>query len=300
MRTLPFDVGNGFQLIVHRNDVPDTKGLVLIVHGMAEHGARYDRFSQQLAKIGYSTVAPDLRGHGATSRLNGQRGSFGAGGYLQVVEDLEILAKSLDREFPNLPIVVMGHSMGSMLAMVLAERQEVRVDKLILSAFPEHPGLLVHAGKFVSRVLSALSGADRPSKFMDQLTFGKFSRGIPSRRTDFDWLSRDTVEVDAYINDPDCGEVFSVGFFGALANLTDDVHENLSLLSGDLPVFYIGGGDDPVVGRAAGFARNTAKIKQYVPGLQSKNYPGGRHELLNDICRDDVVADITKFILSEG
>jgi alpha-beta hydrolase superfamily lysophospholipase len=297
MRTEPFDVGDGFKLVVHRNDVSDVRGVVLIVHGMAEHGARYQRFAEQLANIGYATVAPDLRGHGATSRLNGLRGSFGNGGYMRVIQDLEILGQALDRIHPNAPIVVLGHSMGSMLATVLAERQEMRIDKLILSAFPEHPGVLVHAGMVVSRILSLVSGADTPSTFMDQLTFGKFSRGIANRRTDFDWLSRDPREVDAYIADDACGEVFTVGFFGALARLTDDVHKNLSLLAGDLPMMYIGGGDDPVVGRAKGFDRNVQKIKQAVPHLQSKLYPGGRHELLNDICRDEVITDLKAFIL---
>lgn len=298
MRTEPFDVGDGFQLVVHRNDEPAVRGIVLIVHGMAEHGARYQRFAEQLTDIGYATVAPDLRGHGATSKLNGLRGSFGSAGYLRVVQDLELLGHALDRMYPNVPIVALGHSMGSMLALVLAERQEMRIDKLILSAFPEHPGLLVHAGKVLSRVMSLVSGADKPSKFMDHLTFGKFSRGIANRRTEFDWLSRNAQEVDAYISDPDCGEVFTIGFFGDLAQLTDDSHKNLSLLAGDLPVMYIGGGDDPVVGSAQGFARNVEKIKQSVPQLRSKSYPGGRHELLNDSCREEVVADLKAFIVN--
>lgn len=296
MRAEHFNVGDGFQLVVHRHDGPSLRGVVFLVHGMAEHGARYARFADSLAEIGYSTVAPDLRGHGATSALNGLRGSFGDGGYFRVIEDLEALGKTLDNQYPDLPIVVFGHSMGSMLAMVLAERQVMRIDKLILSAFPEHPGILVHAGKVVSSVFSILTGADQPSTFMDKLTFGKFSRGIKDRRTDFDWLSRSAAEVDAYIADPACGEVFTVGFFGALAQLTDDAHTHLNRLPNKLPVFSIGGSDDPVVGRGAGFRRNVSKIKQHVPNLNTQLYEGGRHELLNDLCRDAVMADVRAFI----
>lgn len=295
MITEHFSATDGHTLVVHRQHCEAEKGVVLILHGMAEHGARYKRLAHDLNSIGISLVAPDLRGHGETSRLNGVRGSFGDGGRQRVLEDIEELFASIQNDHPNKPIFLLGHSMGSMLAMRVAQRQKVHPTAIVLSAFPTHPGALVLAGKIMGKIMSRISGPDTPSKFMDNLTFGKFSRGIANRRTDFDWLSRNAKEVDAYIADPDCGEVFCNRFFYELASLTDDAYKSMHLLPAELPLMYIAGGDDPVVGKAKGFEKVAARIRAVSPKMTCKNYPGGRHELLNDTCRDEVVADLQNF-----
>lgn len=295
MITEHFTATDGNTLVVHRQHSNDEKGIVLVVHGMAEHGARYQRFADNMNRIGISVVAPDLRGHGATSRLNGVRGSFGKAGRERVIEDIEALFRSLQKAHPNTPLFLFGHSMGSMLVMRLAQRKNVKPSAMVISAFPTHPGALVIAGKVMGRFMSWVSGPDRPSAFMDNLTFGKFSRGIANRRTNFDWLSRNAEEVDRYIADPDCGEIFCNRFFYELASLTDDVYRSLHELSPALPVFYIAGGDDPVVGKSKGFEKVAARIRAVSPNLEVKRYDGGRHELLNDTCRDEVIADLKTF-----
>ncbi len=292
-----FTSGDNFTLLVHDARIETPIATVVIAHGMAEHGARYQRLAAALNTKGIHVIVPDLRGHGATSRLNGVRGSFGKTGRNRVIADLEELIAEVHTEHGSKhPVVLFGHSMGSMLAMRVAQRQKTQLSGLVLSAFPVHPGLLVGAGKLVGNVLSALFGSDKPSPFMDKLTFGKFTKGIKNRRTDFDWLSRNPSEVDAYIADPDCGEVFTNGFFGELARLTDEAHTHLNKLDPQLPVLYFAGDDDPVVGKAKGFARNVAKMKSAIPLLEQRLYVGGRHELLNDVCRDEVMVDLIQFI----
>lgn len=296
MNTDDFKASDGCVLTVHSNRVSHPKAIVVIAHGMAEHGKRYLRFSKNLNEAGFSLVAPDLRGHGQTSPQSGTRGSLGVGGRNRVIHDLEELISLEKKNHPSTPIVLFGHSMGSMIAMRIAQRGEVKIDGLILSAFPTHPGALVHAGKIVGRLLSAIFGQNSKSKFMDQLTFGKFSRGIKNRRTDFDWLSREAAEVDLYIADPDCGEVFTSRFFMELAYLTDEAHKNLNDLPTNLPLMYIAGGGDPVVGKYKGFLKVAETIKKHVPKAIANCYTDGRHELLNDTCREQVIHDILKFI----
>lgn len=296
----PFVASDSFTLQLHEATVVDPRATLVVAHGMAEHGKRYGALCERMNAQKIGVVIPDLRGHGETSRMNGVRGSFGPGGRDRVITDLEEIITEQRKEHGNKhPIFLMGHSMGSMLAMRVAERQKVKLNGLILSAFPIHPGGLVYAGKLVGNILSAIHGHETPSKFMDKLTFGKFTKAIENRRTDFDWLSRNSEEVDAYIADPDCGEVFSNGFFGELARLTDDAHKHLMELDPILPVFYIAGGDDPVVGKAQGFAKNIAKMKPLIPLLKSKLYPDGRHELLNDTCWEEVLKDLEDFVTAQ-
>lgn len=290
-----FSATDGHTLVVHKQLCDAQKATLLVLHGMAEHGSRYERFGLNMNEIGISVVAPDLRGHGDTSRLNGVRGSFGAPGRMAVIDDIESLFTSIKDAHPEQPIFLLGHSMGSMLAMRVAQRKIVHPNAIVLSAFPTHPGALVLAGKVMGRLMSWLRGADTPSPFMDNLTFGKFSRGIAHRRTDFDWLSRNAEEVDTYISDPDCGEVFCNRFFYELASLTDDVYHFMAQLPADIPLMYIAGGDDPVVGKGKGFEKVAARIRAVSPKLKTKLYPGGRHELLNDTCRDEVIQDLKTF-----
>lgn len=289
-----FTASDGHQLALHRLKPDGNRGTVLIVHGMAEHGRRYGHFAEAFgvasSSDGWRVISFDLRGHGETSRMSGLRGSFGRGGWKRVVQDIEELGAALREELPDGHFVLFGHSMGSMLAGIVAERGELKIDQLILSAFPPYPGLLVYAGIGLSRLLSAFGMRDKPSRLMNVMTFGSFSRGIKNRKTDFDWLSRDDDMVEQYINDPDCGEVFTTGFFGDLASLTDYVHAHMGKIPATLPVLYIAGSEDPVVEKARGAKCVVDKLNKYVPQSRYRIFEGARHELLNESNRDEVIS----------
>lgn len=294
-----FQLSDGHEMWVHEFGPSDAQHCLLLVHGMAEHGARYERFGAFLAERNWRLVVPDLRGHGKTAKKNGLHGSFGPGGWKRVLDDLVELSDHCARQTQG-RFAMMGHSMGSMLALAFAESGHRPPHKLVLSAFPPHPGLLVHAGKFMSALASALLGANKPSPFMDQLTFGKFAKGIAKPRTRFDWLSNDPLEVDAYIADPDCGAVFTNGFFGELARLTDSVHKGFSRLPKSVSYLLIAGSDDPVVEKQEGISRNRKKFTRVVAGMfHTRIYPGGRHELLNDTMREEVMKDVHLFLSAE-
>lgn len=271
----------------------ETQRLV-VVHGMAEKAVRYDRFAEALNAEGISVFALDLPGHGSTSEQNGLRGSFLPYDWAGVIRIIEAFLEDVKSE--GKPLSLFGHSMGSILSLGLAENNTVSLNNLILSAFPPHPGALVHAGKILGSVMGKIVGTETPSPFMDGLTFGKFSKGISSPRTKFDWLSRDPKEVDWYINDKDCGEVFTVGFFTNLARMTDAVHKNVSSLPSNLPLFYLAGEDDPVVEYRKGAEKVIATLGQHSTTFTHKIYPKGRHELLNDTCSQETTNDIIAFL----
>lgn len=294
MATEFFTASDGHELALYRLKKEGTKGHVLIVHGMAEHGMRYERFARALAEdhraAGWRVISFDLRGHGRTSERNGLRGSFGKGGWRRVVQDVEEIGQQLQRELPEGRFILFGHSMGSMVAGSTAARKQLHLDQLVLSAFPPYPGLLVYAGIGLAGFLSLFGQRNRPSKLMNALTFGSFSKGIKNKKTDFDWLSRDAEEVAKYISDPDCGEVFTTGFFGQLASLTDFVHSKIKHIPAELPVLYIAGSDDPVVEKARGAQYVVDKLNKHLPHSHHHIFEGARHELLNETNRDEVTS----------
>ncbi|WP_306643923.1 alpha/beta fold hydrolase [Sanyastnella coralliicola] len=291
----PFRASDNHQLHVYKSDVPNAKMNLLIVHGMAEHGARYERFAKAAAEKGIQIIVPDLRGHGRTSELNGQRGVFGEGGWKRVGEDVGELATQITNE-TNLPLYVLGHSMGSMVALTTIERGLIQPKGAILSALPPHPGALVYAGKVLSKIVSVFKDKNKPNHFMDKLTFGEFNKGIANAETSFDWLSRDQQEVKKYIDDPDCGEVFSTGFFGQLADLTDFAHKNLSKVDKTLPILYIAGNADPVVEKEKGTEKVIDAFQKHSSAFTAQIFHEARHELLNETNRDQVTAFVLDWI----
>jgi alpha-beta hydrolase superfamily lysophospholipase len=291
-----FSPQEGFEMATYEWIATNENQRLLIVHGMAEKGIRYERFALEANKMGISVFALDLPGHGKTSERNGLRGSFGPKGWIGVVEAIESYAQYIASEGAHLALF--GHSMGSMLSLGIAERNKTGIKNFILSAFPPHPGALVHAGKIMGSFMGTLFGTEKASPFMNSLTFGKFNKGIDAPRTDFDWLSRDPSEVDAYIKNPDCGEVFTIGFFTELARMTDWVHKNKRELKRETHIHYIAGSNDPVVEKEAGTNRVIVDFKALNIQFSFKVYPGARHELLNDTCRDEVTSDLIKILMA--
>lgn len=287
------------EIVLYRHEVEAPKALILVVHGMAEHGQRYLRFAEFAAKEGMNVWSLDLRGHGATSDHAGIRGYFGNEGWQRVVHDLTEIAELAEEQHDQVPVFVFGHSMGSMLAMALAQLGTLPLQGVIISAFPPHPGILTTAGKFLAQVATLFGRKKRKNKLMNALTFGAFNKGIKERKTDFDWLSRDADEVQKYINDPDCGEVFTTGFFYELADLTDHVHRAINDLPTALPLYYITGSDDPVVEKKEGANRVAAALGSHLIEFSHRSYDGARHELLNEINRVEVSKDLMDWIKSK-
>jgi len=274
---------DGFEIAGFRSlPTSSPKGVVQIAHGMAEHARRYEHLMARLIDAGYAVYANDHRGHGASAGVHGL-GDFGPGGFQSVVDDMAALTVVAKLELPGLPLVLLGHSMGSFAAQLY---------------------LLDHASALSGLVLSGTAAVD---KLLEAMMAGggapglaALNAGFEPARTPFDWLSRDEAQVDAYIADPMCGfdltESAMASVFGMAAGARLD--PRLAAVRKDLPILVISGEVDPVVGPGQAFAN--ALIESYaaagLPNIQRRVYPGGRHEMFNETCRDEVEDDLVVWL----
>lgn len=273
--------------------------IVQIAHGMAEHAQRYERFATALTEAGYAVYADDHRGHGVTSKT-GDVGYFAdQDGWSKTVEDLAALTKHAQSEHPGLPVVLFGHSMGSFLSRGYAIRHGADLAALVLSGTAGDPGLLGKVGQTLATAQAKVRGRKHTSGLMDKLTFGQYNAAFKPTRTAFDWLSRDEAEVDKYVADPKCGEVFTAGFYSDLLGGFGEINSDskVAAVPNDLPILLISGDKDPVGDSGKGVKSVAAQLERAgVKDVTVTLYPDARHELLNETNRDEVTADVLAWI----
>lgn len=275
------------------------RAIVQIAHGMAEHSERYDRLAQALTDAGFAVYANDHRGHGHTA-APADHGYFAdQDGYAKVVGDLDSVRVAALAEHPGLPVVLLGHSMGSFLARSYATQHGDKLAALVLSGTGGDPGLLGKVGLAIAKGEAKVRGRRHKSGLMNALTFGQYNAKFKPKRTDFDWLSRDPSEVDKYIADPLSGNVFTSGFFvdllGGLAQVNDD--GQVSKVPNQLPILLVSGDLDPVGAQGKGVRAVAAQYERLgVREVTTKLYPGARHEIFNETNRDEITADVIGWI----
>ena len=276
---------------------------MLIAHGVGEHSGRYSKLATELAMEGYEIWAPDQRGHGKTAGSSGGYGWFAAkDGFARVVDDLEELRARAARELPGIPLFLLGHSMGSTIARAYISRYGAAISGCALSGILSLPPVLQAMGSVVVGVGRALQGGRGIAKFADRLTLGSYGKAYKPLRTPFDWLSRDPEVVDAYIADPECGFTCTWDFFKDMNAGTKFVlnAETIAQIPKNLPIYIFAGDSDPV-GAALGGVDRLAEAYR-AAGLnhvQTRLYPGGRHEMLNEINRDKVREDLLAWLNSQ-
>ncbi|WP_437999608.1 alpha/beta hydrolase [Sorangium sp. So ce185] len=302
--TFTFQADDGRELFVYRW-LPDdgARGIFHIAHGMSEHAGRYARLAHALSAAGWAVYANDHRGHGRTARERGELGFFASqGGFQRVVRDLAALIAREQAEHPGLPVVLFGHSMGSSLVQEYLIERGGSIQGAVLSGSSGKPSPLVDAGRLVARAERRRLGERGKSQLLQSMSFDSFNKLFAPARTPFDWLSRDRAEVDGYIADPRCGFPATVSLWIDLLDALVDIArpERQARIPKDLPVYVFSGSRDPVGGplrgvtqmieayRAAGLRRVTQRI-----------YPGGRHEMLNEINREEVVRDLLAWLDAE-
>lgn len=282
---------------------PDARprAVVQINHGLAEHAGRYARFADMLARHGIASVAHDHRGHGHTTAPDAPAGTFAAGGdgVAKVVADVLAVHDHVAQRWPGVPVIVFGHSMGGLIALNTLFTASHRVAGAAIWNANFSAGLLGRIGQGLLAWERFRLGSDVPSRIVPKLTFQAWARRVPNARTPFDWLSRDPAEVDAYVADPLCGfdasvsmwrDVFAMIFAGA-----DDT--NLARIRRDLPINIVGGAKDPATdgGKATEHLAGRMRAMDF-SGVQSKVYADTRHESLNEVNRDAVMADFVAWV----
>ncbi len=299
MADLSFQSGDGARIVYYRwlpeGDSP-ARAAVQIVHGMAEHAARYARFAGALCHAGLAVYANDHRGHGRTAGALENVGYFAdADGWSRVVGDMHALSGIIRSNHPGLPLFLFGHSMGSLLSRSYMARHGDEINGVILCATPADPGIVGRLGLIVARFVSFLKGRRAPSRLLNRMSFGKFNQPFKPNRTEFDWLSCDEAEVDKYVADPYCGGVFSAGFFVDLLSGINSLSDPAAVrrIPKTLPLLFISGERDPCGGMGSGVRKTAVGYeKAGMREVTLKLYPGSRHELLNEINRNEVIQDL--------
>jgi len=269
--------------------------VVQILHGLGEHAGRYSRFATACNENQIAVVAHNHRGHGC---FEGFGHYSDHEGWDKVVADVLQVRQHIAERFPRVPVVLLGHSMGSYIAQSFTMRHGGNNLALILSGstFAPHGRLL--AGNIAARLLTTLTGGRTVNNFLNHSGLGKFNDRFEPARTNFDWLSRDEGEVDCYISDPLCGGSYSnrlwVDLTGGMLEISSP--SAVAKIRHDLPIYILGGTHDPVGGKAgltklADVYRDTGH-----DDVTLKLYEEGRHEMLNETNRDEVTADVIRWI----
>lgn len=273
----------------------DVRGTVQLVHGASEHSGRYDRLATGLALHGFGVWAMDLRGHGRTAESTGI-GRFGNGlGVDTVLEDVDALHLVIDDQHPGLPRVLLGHSMGSIIALAAAERNGADLAGLVLSG---PIGVAPQLADSVTALEEAVA-AGAADHALDAL--GPFNEKFEPARTRYDWLSRDPAEVDKYITDPLSGDempltvAYAAGVFALAVRAATP--EAVATLPDGLPVLLLSGQHDPVGGEDAVQVTALAQLftERGLP-VEQHVYPEARHEVFNETNRDEVVSDLLAWL----
>ncbi|MBN2874954.1 MAG: lysophospholipase [Spirochaetales bacterium] len=277
----------------------DPVACVLIAHGLGEHAARYSRFATSLTDAGYEVWAPDHRGHGKTA-AEGELGWFANhDGFRRVIEDLHGLAERIRTDKPGAKLFLFGHSMGSFLAQGYISLYGTTLAGCILSGTAGSAGPILGVGRAIAGLGCQFKGQKTKSKLLAAMTFGAYNKPYEPARTPFDWLSRDPAEVDAYIADPLCGFTGTFGLYRDLLGGMAWIHApaTMAAVPTSLPLYLFAGQNDPVGAATGLFDWLFDKYKALgVSDLTKKLYPNGRHETLNDTCREEASADVVAWL----
>ncbi len=288
-----FKDSDGIDVFTRSWRIDQPRAAVVIAHGASEHSGRYGRFASALNAAGFDAYAIDHRGHGRTADSTG-KGRMGPRGVDGILDDLAQLIE-IARTASSVPVVLFGHSMGSIFTQAFVERRPNELAGYVLSGCP---GPLAEGfGELLEGVVAAAEGgmADEP---LDVL--GGFNDAFEPARTPYDWLSRDEAEVDAYIADPLCGDGvpltygYVAGMLGASAEAM--AADGVASTPSHLPVLLVTGEQDPVGGIGVQVRELESSLTEAGLAVTAHYYPGARHEVLNETNRDEVTAGIVAWL----
>jgi alpha-beta hydrolase superfamily lysophospholipase len=297
METISVTAKDGTELSVYHWPEAAPRAVVHIAHGAAEHGARYARLAEALNAAGYAVFANDHRGHGRTAKAGGLGVFAEADGWNLAVEDLAMLVARGRDSYPGKPVVLMGHSMGSLMAQQFIAEHGAAIDAVILSGSTVVDGFAELLPALQQELES--NGREAPCELMGELMAGGFNIGIDDPQTSHDWLSRDPAEVQLYLDDPFCGFDLSIGAWLDMlsGNRIPVSKSELASIPKQLPLYVIAGDRDPV-------SNNTEALQlllqRYAEAgmlrVEHRFYAEGRHEMLNETNRDEVTADLIDWL----
>ncbi len=298
MDQFSLQASDGVEVHSYAWEINNPKATIHIAHGMGEHARRYDWVATQLNEAGYSVYANDHRGHGETGAAN--LGYMGGDGWNRVLADAYELNQYIRARHADIPLILLGHSMGSMMSQQYITRYGRSIDALVLSGSPgfKQGGRLIPS--LIAKFEAWRFGPDKISDLMQKLLFGSSNKPFDRPgATGSEWLSRDDAEVKKYVDDERCGFVLATGSLIELFDGADAASDPQCIASipRDLPMYVFSGSEDPVHGEQADLDRMVSAYRRHgVLSLDYKLYPGGRHEMFNEVNKDEVIADLLTWL----
>ena len=299
MENITLDSVDGYQLSLKVYKVDKPKGYVQIIHGMQEHQSRYQILAKHLNSIGYTVISSDIRGHGSNAN---ELGYFAEkNGYKLVLEDQKVITNYIKNTFDTKKVIIFAHSMGTIITRNLLQTESKNYECVILSGYPNYQ-FAVNFGIIIGKVIRLFKGGKYYSKLLSDLSVGSFNKQIKNPRTNLDWLSYNIENVDKYILDPLCGFNFKTSAFIDLFTLLANMHKSNKFSNvNDIPMLLIAGEDDPCVGGVKGMKSSIRALRKvgfnHIKGITYENM---RHEILNEKNYQEVLNDISIFLIKGG
>ena len=275
--------------LFHQPPGKTARGIVQINHGLADRASRFAGFAEYLSQQGFAVFAQDHRGHGETTAPDAPVGIFAkappGSAYEKVLADVLCVNEHARSQYPDLPVITFGHSMGGLIAMNFALSHPDRQAALAVWNSNFKMGIDGRLAQAVLATERMLLGSDVPSRVLPKMTFAAWGKAIPDAETEFDWLSHDREKVAAYVDDPLCGwdasvslwqDIFAMAFRGGNT-------QALSALPRPLPIHLVGGGQDPATNHGTAVSWMARHMRaQGFENVTLNLYDGLRHETLNE------------------
>lgn len=287
---------NEYKLSLAVFSAPKAKAVIQIIHGMQEHKERYYAFAEFLVENGYSVVVSDMRGHGQDAPILGHIAD--KKGEQLIIEDQKLIYQYIKENFKDLPVYLLGHSMGSIIARVLLQSNSKDYQKVILSGYV-NPNPISGVAVALGNMVGFFKGKKKSSKLLASLALGPYTKAVKDRKTDLDWLSYNEENVQKYIESPLCGIPFSNGSFSALFHLLNFMGKarRYKDVNAELKILLAGGEEDPCTGGPKGRASSKTLLeKAGFKDIEVITYKKMRHEILNEIDKQKVYDDMLNFL----
>lgn len=277
-------------------NIAEYKGIVQIVHGMEEHIGRYDEFASFLAGNGFIVIGHDHLGHGNTAK--GDYGYFcEQKGWFRLAEDIHILQNEIQKQYPNLPYIVMGHSMGSLLVRTYLTIYHDNIKGAILSGTSGRKSGL-YAGKLLTKIIMLFKGKKYKSKLVERLVTGSFNKQFKPNRTELDWTTSDEKMIDEHVKDGKEDRKFTVSAYLELFKGSIYLNKKKNIAkTNKVPILIFSGDKDPVGGNGKGVIRVHDMLREVgIEDLEIRLFRDGRHEMLNEVNREEVFEFVLDWI----